>query len=328
MYQTFVNYGIISNKLDNQYTKYGRVLPLNKLNRILFGTDNIPITVSLLELEKDGLVVNINDKYYYIVDTFDKVIKKIGTLENQHSNYILINYYNLIQRELFGFNKDINNWWRKFIEFIDNDKSLRKDKHKDVVKDIVGTNIFNGIIHQHVDNMYTISFDTTLKPYCVTFGYDDIMMKNYVNLNDYNFNKFYKELVEIVLLSSPDNYILINLAKITKSKEFAGLILQSYKEKNNHVIPVSLLEYVVMFKDNMMKNSYNEYYKTKISNEHWTIIDDEMYLNFRGLNKYFLTLDEKYLISFEMKEMINDFYTNITDELIKSYQTLFEFYKN
>ena len=52
--------------------------------------------------------------------------------------------------------------------------------------------------------------------------------------------------------------------------------------------------------------------------------EDGIYLNFIGLNKYFLNLEEKYLSSFEMKDAINDFYTNITNELIESYKILYK----
>jgi len=47
-------------------------------------------------------------------------------------------------------------------------------------------------------------------------------------------------------------------------------------------------------------------------------------LNFEGFNKYFLNLELRYLLHFEMKEMITTLYYNITNELIESYKTLYD----
>jgi hypothetical protein len=55
----------------------------------------------------------------------------------------------------------------------------------------------------------------------------------------------------------------------------------------------------------------------------WTKLDDTIYLNFEGLNKYFLNLEKADLISDDMKEIVSDFYYNITNELINSYKTLY-----
>ena len=45
--------------------------------------------------------------------------------------------------------------------------------------------------------------------------------------------------------------------------------------------------------------------------------------NFEGFNKFLLSLDIKY-ISWEVKEQINELYYQITHELIKSFQLLYE----
>jgi hypothetical protein len=49
----------------------------------------------------------------------------------------------------------------------------------------------------------------------------------------------------------------------------------------------------------------------------------EVHLNFEGFNKYFLNLEAGYLESIYEKEIINDFYYNITNELINSYKSLY-----
>jgi hypothetical protein len=58
-------------------------------------------------------------------------------------------------------------------------------------------------------------------------------------------------------------------------------------------------------------------------NSIWNFIDNEVHLNFEGFNKYFLNLEVGDLESIHEKEIINDFYYNITNELINSYKTLY-----
>jgi hypothetical protein len=53
------------------------------------------------------------------------------------------------------------------------------------------------------------------------------------------------------------------------------------------------------------------------------VIDGEYMTNFEGLNKFLLSIDTKYLQQWENKEQINELYYQITHELIKSYEILY-----
>jgi len=53
------------------------------------------------------------------------------------------------------------------------------------------------------------------------------------------------------------------------------------------------------------------------------LINSENNINFEGFNKFYLNLEKDSLRNFNEKDRVNDFYTNITKELISSYKELF-----
>ena len=313
---------IISNDNDTTFIlDYGYVLDILKTCNILFGVNKLPITVSILELETKNIVVNQNNKYYIRIDKFDKFISMVGKLTNQQDNYILINYYNLYKYNLENFNNDLFSWWNNIKEYL----SAKKGKNYEIIKYIIGDKLFNGILDNYQNKMWTVLFKSATTDIVLTFGYDDIVLHNYINIKKCNYKNLVKQLIKEVLLSNPDNYIIENLTKVTGNKEFSKLLLESHKNKNDYNIPVDQLDNIIQYKSKKYKLEFIKYFTTNISKECYQIINNELFLNFKGLNKYFLTINEKYLISFEMKDIINDFYTNITEELIDSYRTLYEF---
>jgi hypothetical protein len=313
---------IISNKNDFVFNlDNGYLIDMIQTCKILFGCETLPITISLLELEANNIVTNFNDKYYICIDKFDQFINMVGKLVNHQNNYILINYYNIYKYKLNYFNNDLHNWWINIKNYL----STKNSKNYNIIKDIIGEELFNGILTDFNNNTWTIKFNSYTSTTILTFGYEDIDLNNYINIKKCNYKKVIKNMIKEILFSNPDNFIIENLTKITGSKSFAQLLLSSHKNKKEFTIPVSQLDNIIQYISEKGKKQYIVYFMKNISKEYYKIEDEELYLNFKGLNKYFLTLSEKYLINFEMKEIINEFYTNITEELIDSYKTLYEF---
>lgn len=320
--ESLTRMNIISNDNDTTFIlDYGYVLDILKTCNILFGVNKLPITISLLELEAQKIVINQNNKYYIRIDKFDNFIDMVGKLAHQQDNYILINYYNLYKYNLENFNSDLFLWWNGMKEYL----SKKNGKNYDIIKYIIGDQLFNGILDNYKNRIWTLLFKSVTKDIVLTFGYDDIVLYNYVNVKNCNYSNLVKQLIKEILLANPDNYIIQNLTKVTGSKEFSKLLLESHKNKDDYNIPVDQLDNIIQYKSNKYKLEFIKYFTTNISKECYQIRDNELFLNFKGLNKYFLTINEKYLFSFKMKDIINDFYTNITEELIDSYRTLYEF---
>jgi hypothetical protein len=313
---------IISNNNDTIFSiNNGYMINMIQTCKLLFGSEQIPITISMLELQVQNIVIEHNNIYYIRIDKFDNFINMIGKLENHQNNYILINYYNIYNYKLNNFNNDLYLWWIGIKDYLD----TKNNKNYKIIKDIIGKQLFNGILTEFNNKLWIIKFKSNTSIFVLTFGYENIDMTNYVNIKNCNYKTIIKNMIKEILLSNPDNFIIENLTKVTGSKSFSQLLLYSHKKKNEYNVPVSQLDNIIQYASKKYKQQYIEYFIKNISNEYYKQKEDDLYLNFRGLNKYFLTINEKYLINFEMKEIINEFYTSITEELIDSYKILYEF---
>ena len=319
-FEKFKKLNIINNNSDIIVnSNYGKMVNFNEINKKLFGRKRCPDTVCLQELIDEKIVFKENKTPYLICDKISNYFEKIGDLENQSPNYILITYYSLINKDLSNFNKDINQWWNGFKDYI----KTRK-KHNKVVIGYIGDNVFNGELEEYnsMFKLYTIKFTYLGNIFNLSFGYSQLSHDYYCDFNNPTYKEIYNKIVYDTLLKTPQDFVIHNLTKITGSKPFATLLFDSHNNKSDHVIPIQVLDDIIQFKSHKLRNDYVQYFISKY-NDIYTLKEDGIYLNFIGLNKYFLNLEEKYLSSFEMKDCINDFYTNITNELIKSYKVLY-----
>lgn len=320
-FEEFKKLNIINNHSDIIVnSNYGKMINFSEINRKLFGRRKCPDTVCLQELIDEKIVFQENKKPYLICDKISTYFEKVGDLENQSSNYILITYYSLINKDLSNFNEDINQWWNGFKDYI----KTRK-KHNKVVLGYIGDDVFNGELEEYNSllQLYTIKFTFQDNIFNISFGYSNLKHDYYSNIKNPNFKELYNKIVYDTLLKTPRDFVIHNLTRVTGSKPFATLLFDSHNNKSDHVIPIQVLDDIIQFKSHKLRNDYVQYFISKY-NDIYTLKEDGIYLNFIGLNKYFLNLEEKYLSSFEMKDCINDFYTNITNELIDSYKVLYK----
>ncbi len=121
-----------------------------------------------------------------------------------------------------------------------------------------------------------------------------------------------------------DRFVCYNLSKITNNEDFSSLLVSSHNNKEDFCIPVYIINTFINFKNNKSAEKYLEKFKSYY--QEGTIYkedDDDIIVNFEGFNKYFLNLEMDDLANINAKEMINNFYYNITNELINSYKILF-----
>jgi hypothetical protein len=149
-------------------------------------------------------------------------------------------------------------------------------------------------------------------------------MKLYINLSSYDCKKIYNDIKEEYLMMDIDRFVCYNLTKITNNEQFSSLLVASHNNKKDFCIPAYLLSTLIHFKNDKAESDYikrfiNQYKEGTI----WNYNNEDVHLNFEGFNKYFLNLELNDLANFDMKETINDFYYNITNELINSYKTLY-----
>ncbi len=326
MSMTYANlrkYNIVTNTSDIiNHVDYDRLINLSELNIFLFGKEEIPLTSCRQLLLEKKIITMEGNKPYLILSKINEYFDSIGELENHMDDYMLINYYNIIDKKLSQFDSFLFLFWTIFKKYL----SKKKNPDAKTILNYIGKDYFKGKIeaHQKETNIKSISFKTIYKPFIITFGFGELDDNYYVNLSNPNYKKLYVTLFNEILRSNPDNYVIHNLARVTTNRSFAEMIFHSHKDKSKFNISLDLLDTIIKFKSKALRNEYIEKFITNY--EHGVIYklsDKGLMINFEGLNKYFLNLEEKYLSSFQMKEMVNNMYCSITNELIHCYQTLF-----
>ncbi len=306
------------------HPNYDKIMLLSKVNRFFFGINNTPITNPQYLLINDIIIKHNNDNYL-ILSKLNKFINAVGTMENQEDKYLHINYYNFIDKELNGIQKDLYEFNNNFILYLQNKKPLF---FTTIIK-MFGDSYFNGILVgiEHNTNMICIKYDNIT----ITYGYDELDTKLYINLSNLSnkdLNKLYNEIKEQYLMMDIDRFVCYNLTKITDNEGFSSLLVSSHNNKEDFCIPIYIINSIIKFKNNKAEDKYIERFKSIYKEETvWNIRKNDshsdIYLNFEGFNKYFLNLEMNDLESIHEKEMINDFYYKITNELINSYKTLY-----
>ena len=299
---------------------YDKIMLLSKANKFFFGINNTPITNPQYLLMNE-IIIKYHDEYYLILSKLHKFINAVGTLENHKNKFLHINYYNFIDEELNGIQKDLYEFNNNFTLYLQNKQPLFFNT---IIK-MFGQSYFNGVLVgiEHNTNMISIKYDNIT----ITYGYDELDTKLYVNLSTLSnkeFNKLYNEIKEQYLMMDIDRFVCYNLTKITDNEGFSSLLVSSHNNKNDFCIPVYIINGIIKFKNSDIEKNYIERF-THIYKEGtiWNIRQDDVHLNFEGFNKYFLNLEVGDLESIHEKEIINDFYYKITNELINSYKSLY-----
>ncbi len=299
---------------------FDKIMSLSKANRFFFGINTTPIT-NPQYLLMNNIIIKYKDENYLILSKLQKYIEAIGDLENQENKFLHINYYNFIDKELTGIQKDVFEFNNNFILYLKNKQPLF---FTTIIK-MFGEKYFNGILVgiEHNTNMISIKYDNIN----ITYGYDELDTKLYINLSNLSnkdLNKLYNEIKEQYLMMDIDRFVCYNLTKITDNEGFSSLLVSSHNNKNDFCIPVYMINGIINFKNEKAEEKYTERF-TNIYKENtiWNKRNEDIHLNFEGFNKYFLNLETSDLDSIHEKEIINDFYYNITNELINSYKSLF-----
>ncbi len=322
-YSEIKKYGLTNNMLVHPI--YDKIIPLENTNKYFFGTPSTPVSTCNQLLIMKKIVIEYKKTLYIILSKLKDYIECLGDLSNYDTNYIMINYNNFIKKELTGFQNEINKFNQNFINYLSKTKPLF---YKTIIC-IMGEEYFNGkmIGYEKVTNICSIMYDM-IPIYYGDINMDSKLYVNYMNYNESTFEKLYNDIKMELLMKDVNEFVKYNLTKLLGNDSFAELLVYSNNIKDDHCIDIMLIAGMIIFKNDKMMNKYIDHFK-KLYEENtiWKDIDDTTYLNFEGLNKFFLNLETSYLETFEMKEHVNNLYYKITDELISSYKTLYNYLK-
>jgi len=320
---------------------YGRVIPLDELNKFFFGVskglDGVPQLIlnsekiCYTDYDTNRVFIKLNKlmEYFELVETRTDFTMEYG--------YFPYNYfYTIYDNELVPAS------YTRMFMFLDLFKEylikLDTKESRDIFH-ILGKNYNKGYVSCYNEdlNILTINFSTINKPLIINFGDINVginttVMDNFVpRKNMYSEDEF-KTLYEFfkneLMLQNEETYIVQSLFNITKSLDFSKALYFASKDEKEYVMDIETMNEMIPFKNSKNKKKYTEYFLHIYSEtDIYNIIESKIMLNFEGLNKYLLNIESKYLINFAAKDAINDIYDNITRELLKCYKTLFEYNK-
>lgn len=346
-YKTINEYGMINeNTSSKMHEDYGRCINFKEVNRYLFGITENLINICNLDLVKKNIIFKDNNGYIIKVDKIIDYLNYVDLIIDfcKYRYYLPFNYYLLTNKGMPEFYQKIYNLFFKFNNFLIKNSSLESETIRSFIfgkneyfkgylsnelsqKNIIFNNMSNN------DYTSTILFNTGKGIFQIFIGENLKDNKNnYFDINksysDDKFRKLFEHINEKILMQDERSYIIHNLTRVIGNKSIAEIIFDSYCSKNEFTIPVSELEKIIIFKNDLLRKDYRIFF-SEIYQENtiFKIINKNFYLNFEGFNKFLLNLSIDYLQGFEMKEFINELYFSITNELIKSYENLFRINK-
>jgi len=312
--------GLINN-LMIVHPVHDKIIPLEHVCKCLFGVKTLPITTCLIKLELDNIVLKYNDNYYIVVSRFGHFLDSVGCLDKYEDKYLVINYCNFLGTELNGIQKNIYEFNMKFIEYLEKQKPI----HYNTIIRMIGKEHCNGMMvsYEKGINIMMIKYDN----FVISYGYDKMESEMYVCIDKQNtqtFKKLAEDIFQAMLRTNVDEYVIYNLTKITGNESFAKMLVVAHNN-NDYVIPLDYADSIIQFKNENQKQHYNIKFMTLYkSGTIWNKVDDDIMLNFEGLNRYYLNLDDTFI---DNKEEVNTLYYDITNELINSYKTLYNYFK-
>lgn len=319
----------------------GNVVPYTSICETLFGHEITEIP--RIELLNKGYVVNSeqdnNKVLYFKLSKFHDFIEFCENRINfDNLSLCPINYFGFLNTFLIDKEKkSINQQHLQVIILLNDFKEflvLKDDINGKFILKSYWDKIFNGIVTSYNENPFllTIKFKKNKGlPFILNISNDEINSNNTLSTNLFGkeqinqFDKLYNCWLQEYLMDTPENYVISCLELVTGSLDMATMIYKSHDKKENYEICVDDLNQIINFKSNQKKNSYLEYFVNMYTdNTIYQKIEEKVYLNFEGFNKYLLNIDASYLSNFQDKETINQMYYNVMDELINSYQKLYK----
>lgn len=291
----------------------GLIIPLEKVNKLLFGIiEDFPIIDKLTLLNSD-IVIEKSKKYFLNLNKFEKYIELIRS-QKERIPYFPYNYYNLFEPDSLDY-KAIFEPIKEYLNFLDS----VGNQHSETIKYIINPkNILNCSLLSTFNNTYCLKFDKKGKPLYITlyFEYEetDCGLSYSPDRDEVQYEKIFEKHKNVLLMENPERFLITNLQRITGDENFATNIVKSYLSKNDFNTKIIDICNLILWKNtDAMYNSIEKFmvnYSHLVKGEIEDIYTEleEIKTNFEGFNKFLLSLDEANLQQWEVKEQINELY--------------------
>jgi hypothetical protein len=312
----------------------GIIVPLNKVNKLLFGTSDIFPIIGKIPLMNAHIIIEKDKNYYLKLNKLEDYIKLVRN-QNERIPFFPYNYYNLFEPNNVDY-KAIFEPIKEYLNYLDNDNSQLSETIKYIINP---KNILNCELISSFDTTYCLRFNKKGKPLFITLNMENLDsplgavygLSYDPNRDNNQYQKLFEEHKKVLLMESPERFLITNLERVTGDETFATNIVKSYLSKNEFNTPIIGICTLVLWKNKeSMFHSIHQFFKNYphlINRKIEDIIDNfdsgEVNTNFEGFNKFLLSIEVNDLQQWEVKEQINELYYKITHELIRSFEILY-----
>lgn len=299
----------------------GKVISLNKMNKILFGNKDPFCVIDKITLLNSGIIKQYQNDYYLLINKLTNYFDLIKTRNMLFFPYNYYKYFNDIDNNNFHPIIKMINEYLYYVDSIG-------DQFSYLIKHILRNKRFlNAEYVEDRNGICAIKFEKKVgKPLHIFFA-NNVKLNGVLDYSGNRNNSQYEELYnthkQILLMEDPEEFLICNLEKVTGDLEFSKMAVKSYLIKNDFQTPLKGLCNLISWKNEELMKEYIDFFVIKY-NSIVKVIDGEYMTNFEGLNKFLLNLEVKYLQQWENKEQINELYYQITHELISSYEILYK----
>lgn len=344
IYHNIYKSGLI-NKIDTKTSHdltHQNIVPLSRVNQFFFGTNLFVSKLNNTILHKESMITKHNGHYYVYISKLEKYLNEVCDvidIENK-INCCPFNYLKIFGQSVRILNGKYNLMvyaFESFLHFL----KLKQNNDASTIVNIIAPNSKNNnykfegevvkILELDEDlNDMVLKFDKKGKSLFITLSWSKNKNLNYPNrlriCNNVELDEYetlYNYICEQLRMDTPEDYLINNLDRVCGSREFSEIMVKSYLSKNDFKYSLDSINSVILWKDSKSYNKYKDYFLSRY--EYCTVLDDDqILLNFEGINKFLLNINEDYVENFEVKEQINDMYYNCMTELISSFEKLYK----
>lgn len=313
------------------------IIPLSRVNQFFFGSNLFVGKLNYIFLHKESIITKHDGQYYLYISKIEKYLNEVCDvidIENK-INCCPFNYL-----KIFGQSERILNGkyflmvcaFESFLHFL----KLKQNNDASTIVNIIAPNYkFEGEVIKILEldeylNDMVMKFDKKGKPLFITLSWSLNKKLNHQNMlricNNVEIDEYevlYDYICEQLRMDTPEDYLINNLDRVCGSREFSEIMVKSYLSKHEFKYSLDLISSVILWKDSKSYNKYKDYFLSRYENC-LVLDDDQILLNFEGINKFLLNINEEYVENFEVKEQINDMYYNCMTELISSFEKLYK----
>jgi len=313
------------------------IIPLSRVNQFFFGSNLFVSKLNCTILHKESIITKHDGQYYIYISKVEKYLNEVCDvldIENK-VNCCPFNYL-----KIFGQSGRILNGkyflltcaFESFLHFL----QLKQNNDANTIVNIMAPNskLEGEVIKileldEHLNDM-VIKFDKKGKPLFITLSWSLNKNLNHQNMlricNNVEIDEYevlYDYICEQLRMDTPEDYLINNLDRVCGSREFSEIMVKSYLSKHEFKYSLDSISSVILWKDSRSYNKYKDYFLSRYENC-LVLDDDQILLNFEGINKFLLNINEEHVENFEVKEQINDMYFNCMTELISSFEKLYK----